>query len=278
MRMPTVTLSPSDYLASAIKNASVSLTLGVFMGSALTTGIAVGIAAAWIANEKVLRRLKNNALSVLTNARDEALSTREGQALHRALLAVPGAALPIASASPGVAATPSGLSEALRHGEALPRVMPPGGHYLPFTVSGTSVFLSGYTSRRADGSCVIGPVFYKEAPSPNLPEAIEGARSCALGHLAIVEAHLGGVANVKKVLKVTCFVYAVMTPQPFADSPLVANGYSDLLSAALGPAVGMHARSAVAVAGLPGNAMVEVEALLELHDPSLVVPLALPPA
>ena len=92
LRKPSiVSLSPSDYMASVLKSASVSLTIGVFLGSALTTGIVVGVAAAWIANEKVLKRLKANALSMLTSARDAALSTREGKALHQTLLALPGA-------------------------------------------------------------------------------------------------------------------------------------------------------------------------------------------
>ena len=110
LRKPSiVSLSPGDYMASVLKSASVSLTIGVFLGSALTTGIVVGVAAAWIANEKVLKRLKANALSMLTSARDAALSTREGKALHQTLLALPGA-VPGAMPGPvpgGVAVPPS---------------------------------------------------------------------------------------------------------------------------------------------------------------------------
>jgi len=79
-------LSPKDYVSTAIRQAGVSVTLGVFIGSALTSGIAFGIAAAYIANERVLRRLRSKALDVVTAARDAALTTREGQALQRALL------------------------------------------------------------------------------------------------------------------------------------------------------------------------------------------------
>ena len=70
----------------AMRQASVSLTLGVFIGSALTSGICVGIAAAWLANEKVLRRLRVKAVEAFSQAREAALSTREGQALQRVLL------------------------------------------------------------------------------------------------------------------------------------------------------------------------------------------------
>lgn len=294
---------PNDYMASIVKSASVSLTLGVFIGSALTTGVAAGIAAAWVANEQVLRRLKSNVKAMLTLARDEALSTREGQALHQALLAAPEAVARAAGdagaeTAHGLAAVPEaetdrvatalpppGLAAALRPGEVLPAVAPPGGHYLPFTVSGSTVYLSGYTSRDSDGTPIVGPCVMPTdverasglAPTTAPPPphksvaAVDAARTCALGHLAILQAHCGGLANVKQVLKVSCFVYAWDGNQvPFSESPAVANGYSDLVSAALGEA-GHHARSAVAVAGLPGNAAVEVEAVVELWDPTLVL-------
>ena len=78
--------SPSELMAQALKQASVSLTVGVFIGSALTSGIAVGVAAAWVANGRVLPRLCFQALDAVSAVKDVALSTREGRALHRALL------------------------------------------------------------------------------------------------------------------------------------------------------------------------------------------------
>ena len=84
--MRGLSLSPSEYVAQAVRTAGVTLTLGVFVGSALTSGIAVGIAAAVLANERVLRRLRVKAVEALTAARDAALSTQEGKALQRAVL------------------------------------------------------------------------------------------------------------------------------------------------------------------------------------------------
>ena len=102
--------SADGFLKASIKQMSFSLTLGVFLGAALTTGAACGIAAFWLANEKVVRRLRGHALQIVSSARDAALGTREGQALSRALLAAPGAApvaAPAASAAPCVPATPA---------------------------------------------------------------------------------------------------------------------------------------------------------------------------
>jgi hypothetical protein len=45
----------------------------------------------------------------------------------------------------------------------------------------------------------------------------------------------------------------------------VINGFSDLLVDVFGDAIGKHARSAVGMAALPGNAPVEVEAILEVE-------------
>jgi enamine deaminase RidA (YjgF/YER057c/UK114 family) len=44
----------------------------------------------------------------------------------------------------------------------------------------------------------------------------------------------------------------------FGDQPLVVNGFSDLMVEVFGEA-GKHARSAVGMAGLPGNSPIEVE-------------------
>jgi enamine deaminase RidA (YjgF/YER057c/UK114 family) len=51
----------------------------------------------------------------------------------------------------------------------------------------------------------------------------------------------------------------------FGDQPKVMNGFSDLMVEVFGEVGGTHARSAIGVAGLPGNAPVEVEAVLELE-------------
>ena len=80
------------FLKASIKQMSFSLTLGVFLGAALTTGAAAGLAAFWLANEKVMRRIRGHALQLVSTARDAALGTREGQALSRALLSAPSAA------------------------------------------------------------------------------------------------------------------------------------------------------------------------------------------
>ena len=91
-----VSLAPSEYVSNLIRQSSLSLALGVFLGSALTSGIAFGLAAAWVANRKVLLRLQSKAVEIASEARDQVLSTREGQALQRVLLAAPAAVASLA--------------------------------------------------------------------------------------------------------------------------------------------------------------------------------------
>lgn len=151
------------------------------------------------------------------------------------------------------------LKAALANGEELPPVAPPGGHYLPFSCAGNTCFLSGYISRSSTDELIVGKV--KDAAA-----GAAAARTCALGHLALLRERCGGLNNVRCWHKVTVFVNA---ETGYPDSPTVANGYTDLIVATFGAEVGQHARSAVSVAGLPFDASVEVEAVVELIDPSL---------
>lgn len=89
----------------------------------------------------------------------------------------------------------------------------------------------------------------------------EAARVCALNTLANIKAATGSLDTVKRVVMVNGFVNAL---PGFAESPAVINGASDLLVQVFGDA-GRHARAAVAVAGLPGNATVEIQVVVELQ-------------
>ena len=51
----------------------------------------------------------------------------------------------------------------------------------------------------------------------------------------------------------------------FAQSPAVINGATEVFIALFGDQ-GWHARTAVGVSGLPGNASVEVDAIVRLKD------------
>lgn len=86
------------------------------------------------------------------------------------------------------------------------------------------------------------------------------AKLCAINILAQVKAAVGDLDKVVRIVKLVGFVNA--TPD-FTDQPKVVNGCSDFFVEVLGDK-GRHARSAVGVSGLPFDASVEVEAIVEI--------------
>jgi enamine deaminase RidA (YjgF/YER057c/UK114 family) len=142
-------------------------------------------------------------------------------------------------------------------GLALPEVPKPIGTYLPYKISGDTLYLSGQGPRRTDGSFATGKVGRDVTPE----QAYEHAKLVGLGLLAAAKLAAGELSRIE-VLKVLGMVNAV--PE-FTDQPKVINGCSDLFLAVLGER-GRHARSAVGMGSLPMQISVEIEAVMRIHD------------
>jgi len=149
----------------------------------------------------------------------------------------------------------SHLARLAELGIALPPVVPPVASYVPASRAGNLVFTSGQLpmvqGAMAHTGLVGGPVTAEQAK--------ELARACALNALAAVDA-LVGIDNVVRVVKVVGFVASA---PGFTGQPGVVNGASELFAEIFGEA-GQHARSAVGVVGLPLDAPVEVEIIVEV--------------
>jgi enamine deaminase RidA (YjgF/YER057c/UK114 family) len=141
-------------------------------------------------------------------------------------------------------------------GLTLPPLLPPMGTYVPYTISGNLLFLSGQGPKEPDGDWLRGQVG-TEVP---VEEAYRRARLTGLRLLAVTQSALGSLDRVQRVLKLLGMVYA---PAGFKQHPAVINGCSDLFVEVFGEA-GRHARSAVGVSGLPEDISVEIEAVLEI--------------
>lgn len=141
-------------------------------------------------------------------------------------------------------------------GLTVPEVAKPVAVYVPAVRSGNHVFTSGQLPMRSGELITTGKV----GGEVTLDEAVECARQCGLNAIAAVKAEVGDLANVKRIVKVVCFVAS--TPD-FTGQPQVANGVSELLGKVFGDA-GVHARSAVGVPVLPLDAPVEVELIVEV--------------
>lgn len=137
----------------------------------------------------------------------------------------------------------------------LPAAPPPVGLFQPYVQAGKLIFASGqgsfYKDTRIEG---------KVGADVTAEEAQLGARYCIINILAALDANLGDLNKIKRVVKLLAFVNSA---PDFYQQPAVVNGASQLLIDIWGNE-GRHARSAIATNTLPSNLSVEIEAIFEL--------------
>ncbi len=143
-------------------------------------------------------------------------------------------------------------------GLILPPPPPPGGIYHPVVIAGNMLYVSGQPPRRADGSLITGIV----GKDLSLEDGKAAARQTALTMLATIQAQIGNLDRIKRLIKTLGMVNC---EQGFTHQPQVINGFSELLVELLGEENGKGARSAVGMI-LPGNIAVEIEAVFELQQ------------
>lgn len=132
------------------------------------------------------------------------------------------------------------------------------GAYVPAVGAGDLLFISGQIAVDGEnGLLAQGTV----GADVSINAGIACARQCAINVLSQLDAALGGLDRVRRVVKLT--VYVASAPG-FVDQSLVANGASELFNVAFGGA-GVHARAAIGVAALPGGSPVEVEAIVHVE-------------
>jgi enamine deaminase RidA (YjgF/YER057c/UK114 family) len=141
-------------------------------------------------------------------------------------------------------------------GIELPAAAAPVAAYVPVVTTGNLAHVSGQLPFVA-GALVTGRL----GEDVSLEEGTAAARACGLMILAQLEAALGSLERVARIVKLGAFVNSA---PHFTDQPKVANGASELMAEVFGEA-GKHARSAVGVAVLPLGAAVEVDAIVEVR-------------
>jgi enamine deaminase RidA (YjgF/YER057c/UK114 family) len=124
-------------------------------------------------------------------------------------------------------------------------------------VRGNRAYISGHIPLNADGS--IAQPLGKVGAEVSAEEGYHSARLVALAHLASLKRALGDLDRITAWLR----VFAMVNVAPgFDQTPLVTNGYSDLILELYGPEVGTHARSSIGM--IPLNAPVNCEAEVEI--------------
>jgi enamine deaminase RidA (YjgF/YER057c/UK114 family) len=142
-------------------------------------------------------------------------------------------------------------------GITLPAPMAPVATYVPVTIAGNLVVVSGQLPAINGKVAVTG----KLGAGVSLEEGQHAARLCLINLLAQLQAAVpGGLEGITKVVRLGGFIAA--TPD-FTQHAVVMNGASDLTVAVFGEA-GRHARSTIGVASLPLDAAVEVEGMFFL--------------
>ena len=142
-------------------------------------------------------------------------------------------------------------------GIVLPPVSVPAAAYVPFVRTGNLVFLSGHIARK-DGKPWVGQL----GLNLNTEEGKAAARAIAIDLLGTLQAAVGDLSKVKRIVKLMSLVNSTPT---FTEQHLVTNGCSELMAQVFGPEVGAHARSAFGVAQIPMGACVEIELIAEVR-------------
>lgn len=142
-------------------------------------------------------------------------------------------------------------------GFELPQAAAPAANYVPYVVSGNTVFVAGQIPFLNGQQMHLGRL----GDGVDVEQGQEAARACVLNILAQVnEAVCGDWSRVVRCVKLGAFVNC--TPD-FTDHPVVVNGASDLVVSVMGDA-GKHARFAVGAPSLPRGVAVEIDAIFEI--------------
>jgi enamine deaminase RidA (YjgF/YER057c/UK114 family) len=163
----------------------------------------------------------------------------------------------IALSGPAPAQSPGGAEARLKE---LNIVLPPDGapsaNFVNAVQTGKLLFLAGNTPGAQ------WPLKGKVGKDLTVEQGYQSARQAGIIMLGKIRTALGSLDRVKRIVKVLGMVNSA---EGFGDQPKVVNGFSDLMVEVFGEAVGKHARSAVGMAGLPGNAPIEVEMIVEVE-------------
>ncbi|KMK68460.1 RidA family protein [Puniceibacterium sp. IMCC21224] len=142
-------------------------------------------------------------------------------------------------------------------GLELPPSAPSRALFLPGKITGNLLFLSGQICEWEGVPKYFGPV----GAGFDITTGQAAAQMCALNLLYSIKAVAGSLSAVSQIVRLGGFV---ASDPGYPDGPMIVNGASRLFIDLWGDA-GRHVRTAVNVAALPANALVEVEATVELR-------------
>ena len=144
-----------------------------------------------------------------------------------------------------------------KYGIELENPSTPAANYIPYTIVGNLVFISGQLPFKNGSLPMTGIV----GETVSVEDGIKMAELCALALLSqLKQACSNDLNRVTKVVKLGGFV---ASSKNFGDQPKIINGASDIMVKVFGEK-GKHSRFAVGVSSLPRNVPVEVEGVFEI--------------
>lgn len=142
-------------------------------------------------------------------------------------------------------------------GLSIPEPTIPVANFVPYTVVGNLVYISGQIPIKDGQITFVG----KLGQEFSVEQGQDAARLCALHVLAMIRhACDGDLDRVRRCVRLGGFINC---SADFTNQPEVMNGASDLIVSIFGER-GRHARATVGVNSLPRNVAVEVEAIFEI--------------
>jgi enamine deaminase RidA (YjgF/YER057c/UK114 family) len=138
---------------------------------------------------------------------------------------------------------------------SLPAAAAPVADYVPFVRTDNLVFFSGHIAMK-DGMAWVGQL----GLNLTTEQGKEAARAVAIDLIGTLQAAIGDLNKIKRIVKVMVLVNSTPT---FAEQHLVANGASELLREAFGEN-GRHARSAFGAVQIPLGSCVEIDLVAEV--------------
>ena len=141
-------------------------------------------------------------------------------------------------------------------GISLPPTPTPVGAYVPAVPCQKLVFISGQIPM-FNGKVQFSGKVGREV---DLEQAQEAARLCAVNALSALQAQVGSLDSIRRIVRLEIFVNSAKN---FTDQSQVANGASNLIGEIFGDA-GQHARLTVGVSELPLGAAVELALIAEI--------------
>lgn len=131
-------------------------------------------------------------------------------------------------------------------------------HYIPVVVHNGIAYVSGQLPR-VNGQL---PYMGKVGAEVSAEEAKQCAEICVLRGLSVLEAEIGSLDRVERVIRINGYVQSA---SGFSQQSKVMDAASELLTRIFGDQ-GRHARTAIGVAELPSHAPVEIDFMFAIKQ------------